>query len=425
LRVFPLGGGSALVAAEQGGFLAESGWLIAPAWRDALDGPGLRAVGASASGATWLAHETGLFRLKGGELAKLTGPDGAITGITALAVGPGLDQAEAVWFARGETVSSAQLDASQAWVVRAAGLTSAQLEGGAVALAGTSPAPGTAGQLWVATAHRLFALEGGTWSRLDLEETPSAMVGAGRTVWLRAGDVLYRYDADLKAWGQVEGLSGPAVVLAADASGAAWVQVGDKTQAVAPAPLVRAQTLFEAGAVHLPEVVVKVAVPASAMPSEVRFSFDEGPPVSALVKDALAGSGTLQGQLVFSMGGFDAAGRDKAFSFAALSQGQHTLLVKAELPGNVESVRRLHFDFRAASEAPVSFAKDLLPIATSRCAKCHTSGPGHELKTYEQWKAEKDKVAAAVFESRMPADGPLDPAQAALIQRWANGGTNP
>ncbi|MBX7098928.1 MAG: hypothetical protein K1X89_14560, partial [Myxococcaceae bacterium] len=52
LRVFPLGGGSALVAAEQGGFLAESGWLIAPAWRDALDGPGLHFVAASPSGPT-------------------------------------------------------------------------------------------------------------------------------------------------------------------------------------------------------------------------------------------------------------------------------------------------------------------------------------------------------------------------------------
>ena len=148
-------------------------------------------------------------------------------------------------------------------------------------------------------------------------------------------------------------------------------------------------------------------------------------PVSALVKDAQAGSGTLQGQLVFSMGGFDPSGRDKAFSFAALSPGLHTLVVKAELPGNVEAVRRLHFDFRAASQAPVSYAKDLAPIFTSRCAKCHTSGPGHELKTYEQWKAEKDQIAAAVFESRMPADGPLDPAQAALIQRWASGGANP
>jgi hypothetical protein len=38
---------------------------------------------------------------------------------------------------------------------------------------------------------------------------------------------------------------------------------------------------------------------------------------------------------------------------------------------------------------------------------------------------EKERIVAAVVELRMPADGPLDPAQIKVLQRWAAGGALP
>jgi hypothetical protein len=47
------------------------------------------------------------------------------------------------------------------------------------------------------------------------------------------------------------------------------------------------------------------------------------------------------------------------------------------------------------------------------------------LKTYAEWMAQKDLIVNAVTELRMPADGPLDPSQIELLQRWAAGGGAP
>ena len=59
---------SALVEASNGLFLAQAGWLIAPPWRELL-GPGLKATASTSEGVAWLAHESGLYRLRDGQLA--------------------------------------------------------------------------------------------------------------------------------------------------------------------------------------------------------------------------------------------------------------------------------------------------------------------------------------------------------------------
>ena len=86
---------------------------------------------------------------------------------------------------------------------------------------------------------------------------------------------------------------------------------------------------------------------------------------------------------------FDAAGREKSFSLAGLENGMHTLTITARF-ADKETSRKLHFDFRSGNSAVLSFAKDIQPIFEARCAKCHQTGPAHELETYEQWVAGVD-----------------------------------
>jgi len=56
---------------------------------------------------------------------------------------------------------------------------------------------------------------------------------------------------------------------------------------------------------------------------------------------------------------------------------------------------------------------------------CHETGPGHDLSTYELWKADAARIVQAVSDRRMPADGPLDPLARTKIIRWAQLGTAP
>jgi ligand-binding sensor domain-containing protein len=67
----------ALVATDRGLYVAESGWLIQPAWRDALPAEGLKATALADNGVAWIAHEKGLFRIEDGALSELK--DSAVT----------------------------------------------------------------------------------------------------------------------------------------------------------------------------------------------------------------------------------------------------------------------------------------------------------------------------------------------------------
>jgi hypothetical protein len=127
----------------------------------------------------------------------------------------------------------------------------------------------------------------------------------------------------------------------------------------------------------------------------------------------------------YSLGGVEADGTPRAFSFAVLDPGMQTLEVVARFLDGTEAKREVHFDFEPVTPVAVGWEKDMLPIFQSRCAKCHTSGPGRPLTTYELWKENADLITAAVRDQRMPADGPLDPQLISLIQRWVASGTNP
>jgi hypothetical protein len=127
----------------------------------------------------------------------------------------------------------------------------------------------------------------------------------------------------------------------------------------------------------------------------------------------------------YSLGGLEKDGALRAFSFAALEPGPNSLEVVARFLDGTESQRRVHFDFQPVGPVVLGWDKDIRPIYDARCAKCHVSGPGRQLSTYELWKENVNLITAAVRDQRMPADGPLDQQFITLIQRWAASGAKP
>lgn len=424
-RVFPAGPFSALVVAEGGLYLAESGWLIEPSFRDALDPAGLRAVALDADGVTWLAHDAGLFRLDGGALAELRVAGESLTAIGALAAAPADDGSPAVWFARGREVGQVRQLGRARYEVVARGLGPAGLDGDVTALAASTPSARAAGELWLATATSVYRHGPRGWARHATPGAPQQLEAAGRFVWLRTAGALHRDAGDGAGFRPIDlTLSAqPPVLLAVDAGGGAWLGDGARTLLVGALGLPRLLGIFEGVRVYDAALRVRAQFVADGAPDEVRFTLDDGEPLVRTRDEALAGEGAVT-TLDFALGGFDAAGSEQPFSIAALSDGPHTLRVSARRGDEVHE-RRLTFERRGAGTVALSFARDVEPIFARRCAACHTTGPGRALAGYAAFAADKAAIAQAVAEQRMPADGPLEPDERAIIQRWAEGSAAP
>ena len=420
-----LGPYSALVETERGLFIAESGWLVAPAWQSLLPAEGLVATAVGDNGVGWLAHEKGLFRLESGQLTELKVAGGSVEGLTAMGIAPSSDGSTGVWFARGDKVSNAAQTSRLEFVVRDSGLTKAQLVGGVIGMAGISPAPGSPGELWAITPKLLFQFTvAAGWRKYELGRAPKQMMAAGRVAWLQSGNDLFRYDADAQKWGKAQAFETVPVLMAVDASGAAWVRTGEVTSLVSATLPVRIEGLFQNAKVYASELVVQTTFPAATALTSLNWSFDANPARDLVLTDGQPGVGPQAAMTFFSLGGNEGNGLPKTISFAALDDGLHTLTVTA-LTGAGLTSRQLHFDLHASSTAILSWEADIKPISEGRCAKCHQVNTTPELKTYEQWKTEATQILNAVRDRRMPADGPLDPGGIAAIQRWVNGGAQP
>ncbi|MEW6433306.1 MAG: hypothetical protein AB1730_17520 [Myxococcota bacterium] len=426
--VWALGPYNALVATDRGLFVAEQGWLISPPWQDVLTSDGLVATAVGENGVGWVAHAKGLFRLEGGALSELQVEGSSVTGLTALAVGPAPDGAQGVWFAQGETLTSASATSRTAYTVRDSGLSKAELAGGVLAMAGLSASRDSPGEVWAITPSSLFQFTVRGWRRYELGRSPKQLMSSGRVAWLLAGDGLFRYDADTQRWGEARGLPAVPTLLAVDAAGVAWVRVGDRTLSVSPGPAPRLSGVFENMRVYEPELPVTGLVPASPAPAAIHWKLDDGEAHEVPLTSPLPGEGPTEGLLVFSLNGLEQAGKPRPVSFAALEDGRHVLSLEVtygEGAAATTSARRLHFEFLGSATAVISYERDLKAINDARCAKCHSTGTQPELSTYEQWKANAAAIATAVRDRRMPADGPLDPASIQAIQRWVNGGAQP
>lgn len=426
--VWPLGPFSSVVATTKGLFVAEGGWLIAPSWREVLPRQGgagetgLIATAVGDNGVAWLAHTSGLFKLESGMLAELKEEGASITGIEGLAIAPGHNGALSVWFARGDKLSYAERTGVTAFIIKDSRLTPADLAGGVAALAGLAPTAASPGELWAITQKKLWRFHQGLWAPYELPKAPKELKAAGRFLWLRAGDGLFRYDADAAAWGEAKGLEAAPTLLAADASGAAWVRVGEATLAVSDGLTPRVLGLFQNEKIYGTEAPIVALVPASATPEGVFFKVDEGAEAEVTAMAALPGEGPLSGTLYFSMGGREAGGAVRPASFITLADGPHSVTVTARYPDAVLVKRVLYFTLSSGATGTVSYDADVKPIFEARCAKCHTMGPGRDLTTFDLWKMNSTLIVNSVKDKRMPADGPLDPSFIQKIARWVNGG---
>jgi hypothetical protein len=407
---FRLGPRTALVETDTGLFLADAGWLIAPPWRDAL-GPGLKATAQGADGSAWLAHASGLFRLTNGQLAALKVDGAPLEGITELAAAPAEDGAAGVWMVRNGGLFVAVATAPNIFQVRPAALPLEDKET-LVSIAGLMSGKDQGAELWVLTSERLLRHKDKTWRRVEFAQRPVQLLGAGRFLWVKSGDQLLSYDADADKWGVATGVdTREFLFLAADESGCAWVQLGADSVAINRAPAPRVLGLNQGARVVEDGLVIRAVPPAGAESPTLLFR--------------IAGTEIAAKPPEYSLGGLEKDGTLRPFSFAALEPGVNSLEVVARLLDGTEARRVVHFDFQPVSPVEVGYAKDMQPLFEARCAKCHISGPGRPLSTYELWKENAALISAAVRDQRMPADGPLDPQLISLIQRWVAAGTQP
>jgi hypothetical protein len=407
---FRLGPRTALVEAANGLYLADAGWLIAPPWREAL-GPGLVATAQAADGAVWLAHASGLYRLVNGALSALKVEGQALEGITALAAAPAEDGAPGVWFLRGGVLSVAVATGPGVYQVRTA---TPPLEEGEtlVTLAALGPGKEAAGEAWVLTSERLLRRASEGWRRVEFSQRPVQLLASGRFLWVKSGDALVLLDADANAWATASGVDTREFrFLAADESGCAWVQLGAETVAVSRAPAPRVSGLHQGMQVVEDGLVLRAVLPPGPPPVSVAFE--------------LAGTRIPVEGPEYSMGGVEVDGALKAYSFAGMEPGRYTLDVVALLQDGGEARRSVPFDYQPLSTVVLGWEQDVRPLFEARCAKCHTTGPGRPLASYALWKENVALITAAVRDQRMPADGPLNPQQIALLQRWAASGAKP
>jgi hypothetical protein len=422
--LWPLGPSLALAATSRGLFVADSGWLIAPPWRAALDAQGLVGPAVTGDAVGWLAHARGLFRLEGGQLGELTVDGASVTGLTAIAAGPTADGRDGLWFARGPLLTQATRASATGFVVRDSGLDPADLEGGVRGLAAIAPSPASAGELLAITPALLLQFRGGAWRRFALEHAPRRLLSAGRFAWLQAGDDLFRYDADAAEWLEAKDLAAAPELLAVDAAGGAWVRAGEQTLLVTLDASPRVQGLFQGATVYDAQLLVAASVARTGRPDALAWRLDDGVETSIPGEAGVAGAGAQAALALYPLGGVNALGAARPISLAALADGWHTLQVKASF-GDVTATRRVHFEFRGAAAASIGWERDISPIAAARCLKCHGAGAEPELVTYQQWREHAAKVAELVAAQRMPADGPLDRGSMEAISRWVTGGLKP
>ncbi|MGA9521054.1 MAG: hypothetical protein WBV82_06295 [Myxococcaceae bacterium] len=416
--IWPVGPHEAVAVASNGLYLAKSGWVTPPPWASSLAPDGVLSLSEPKNDVAWVAHASGLFRVEQGALAELRVDGVSVTGLTAVAVAAAEDGQDGIWFARGARLTVAVPTAKGDTSIREGRLPAEALQG-VKALVGLTRSAHAPAQLWVLD-DGIYRLDTAGWKRVDLGAHPAQMMGAGRFVWVVLEGALVRFDADSGAWERAEFDAGeldPAAtptLLATEASGAAWVKIGARTLCIAKGSGPRLVGLDEGMKVSDDPLVVRAAFAPDLMPESVRYAVDGRTVVTAKPPE-------------FSLGGLDANGSPTPYSFAGLEAGLHTLTAATKTADGAEAIRNVTFEYVPLEGGVASWEKDIRPIHESRCAHCHTRGPGRDLSGYTQWKAQASLILSAVRDEprRMPADGSLDSESILRIQRWVTSGARP
>jgi hypothetical protein len=407
--LFPMGPHSALVAAEGGLFVAQEGWIIDPGWAAGLDPAGLTGAADPGDGTAWIAHQSGLFQVNGGILSELKVGGQSVTGITALAAAPAEDGSAGIWYSDAAGLHVVEPTAS-GLVVRSSTLGAGDGRN-ALALMALGDGERHRGELWVLSANGLFRLASSGWGSVGMGAKPEGLAARGRVAWVSAGGKLWRYDADLDEWQTALGLTGLRV-LAADAAGGAWISVNGALRSVQRERVPRLVGLDESQVLTVTDLTVRALLPPGAAADTVTYQ--------------LEGEQVVSGPPGFSLGGESGEGAALPYSLLGLTTGTHTLRATAQYSDGTQAVREVPFQYQPYDNAPLSWGVDIYPIHAARCARCHDpGGQGHDLSTYELWKADAGRIAQAVSDRRMPADGPLDPLARTKIIRWVQTGAAP
>ena len=127
-----------------------------------------------------------------------------------------------------------------------------------------------------------------------------------------------------------------------------------------------------------------------------------GPSLSAEVDGAPIGSQTFR------------TGLKLLLSLGELGGGAHTLRLRA---GALER----SVSFHLVDPTVPTWSRDISAIYAAHCAECHNpSGNAHNLSTPDRWRAEIERILAAVREHRMPLPpkAPLDTTTIDQIEAW-------
>jgi hypothetical protein len=408
--VHPLGAHSALAVAQNGLYVAQAGWLIAPPWRSHVSPEGVLGTAATADGAVWIAHQSGLYRLREGLLSELKISGEAVEGLTALVGGPTSDGRAGLWLAQPGKLSVVELGATL--TVQPAALPASELSQ-VRALAVADGSSVGAQELWVLTELRLWRLSGSTVEVVELDGLPEQLCGAGSVLWARLPDALLAYQSASRRWRRVENVEAAQLtLLGCDASGSVWVREGERTLSLNLGPVPRLSGLDHGMRVFSGEVTVQARPAPGAVPAEVAFQLDEGDEVLAVAPH-------------FSWGGVGLDGAVKASSLHTLTPGWHRLRVQARYADGSQVDREVPFEFEPIGLTLVGWEKEIKPLFDARCAACHAYGPAFDLSSHALWQANKDAILSAVRDRRMPADGPLASEQIKLIENWVTAGGLP
>jgi hypothetical protein len=387
-----VGGGTVLVATDEGLFALDDGVAVRSPLGDALAGATVRGL-VSAPGPdgtdVWIATDAALHLWRGGVIHAVR-PEGLPVEAALIAAGPSPEGLAALWVAAAGTVYALRVgaDGAQAWPELA----------GVEARALAVDARGTvlvveAGHLWVRDPV------GGAWARVVPPAPVMDCVAsiASPSAWLHLTDGLWHLrDGELRA------------ALGAPSGGSLWIDA-DGSALLAGAGLVRVRLErqvrlagLEDGATLAGPTVVTIEPDRPQRVREVRAGLSadrveqaviEGPPWSLELDPTV------------------------------LEPGEYTLGVTIEYDDGPTT--SAGWSFAVRDEGAPTWAEDVQPIFRARCEVCHgENGFARRLDELEVWREQIELILAALREERMPLP-PNPPLEQVLIDRiaaWGDAG---